>query len=61
MTILNPSVANGQVRDETAAADCSATATVNIGAKGFNVTATGNAATVVGGLLGFHWVADARL
>jgi hypothetical protein len=60
VTLYNPEVANAQVRDQSASADCSAAATLNSTENGFTVTATGNASTAVGGRLAFHWVADAR-
>jgi hypothetical protein len=47
ITLYNPAVANAQLRDETASADCSAAATADISQKGFQATCTGNAATVV--------------
>lgn len=61
ITTFNPAAANAQVRDETAAADCSATTVVGTTADQTAWTATGNAATVVGGLLGLHVTADAEL
>ncbi|HEY1710289.1 MAG TPA: hypothetical protein VGG10_18610 [Rhizomicrobium sp.] len=61
ITIYNPGAANAHVRDETAAADCSAEATSNVTETGFNLTCTGNASTAVGGALGYHYTADARL
>lgn len=61
VTLFNPSAANAQVRDITAAADCSASATTNISENGFDITATGAAGTAAGNSLAVHWVADARL
>lgn len=61
ITLFNPAAANAQVRDETAAADCSAGATANVNRKGLNVTATGAAGTAIAGLLGIHWTAEAEL
>lgn len=60
VTLYNPAAANAQVRDLTAAADCSASATSNLSDRGFVITCTGNAGTTLGGDLGVHWVADAR-
>lgn len=60
VTFYNPAAANGQVRDLTAAADCSGTAAANITEKGFAIGCTGNAATAVGNDLAVHWVADGR-
>lgn len=61
ITTYNSSAANGQVRDLTAAADCSGTATFNNSDNGFSVSCTGAAGTTVGGRLSLHWTADARL
>lgn len=61
MTLYNSAAANAQIRDQTAAADTSAAATVNVTESGFHVTCTGNAGTTVGGVLGFHWAADAEI
>lgn len=60
-TLYNPAAANAQVRDQTAAADCSASAAANITDQGFHVTATGNASTAVGNILGVHYAASAEL
>jgi hypothetical protein len=61
MTLYNPAATNAQVRDLTAAADCSASAgTENLTERGVVITATGNASTAVGNKLGVHWIADAR-
>lgn len=60
-TLYNPAAANAQVRDQTAAADCSAAAAANLSDSGFHVTATGNAGTAVGNTLGVHWSASAEL
>lgn len=60
MTLYNPSAANSQIRDSTAAADCSAS-TVSSAEGGFRVSCTGNAGTAEGNLLVFQWKADARL
>jgi hypothetical protein len=61
ITTYNPSAANAQVRDETAAGDCSATATANLTTETVSLTATGNASTAVGGTLGVHLIADAGI
>lgn len=61
VTLYNPAAANAQVRDLTAAADCSASAAGNVSDLGFEITATGNASTAVGNDLACHWTADARL
>lgn len=61
LTAYNPAAANAQVRDETAAGDCTAQAFAGTTERGTAVTATGNAGTVVGGLLGVHITADAEL
>ncbi len=60
-TFYNPSVANAQARDESAAADCSATATSQASESNFSVSATGNAGTAAQNRIGVHWTADARL
>ncbi len=57
-TFYNPAATNGQVRDETAGADCSATAFVAGSESNFAITCTGNVSTIVGGLLGVHWAVD---
>lgn len=61
LTSFNPGAANAQVRDETNAADCSATAFVGSNDGSTMVTCTGNAGTIVGELLGVHITADAEL
>ncbi len=61
VTLYNSAAANAQIRDQTAAADTSAAATANLTESGFHVTCTGNAGTTVGGVLGFHWAADAEI
>lgn len=61
ITTYNPAAANAQVRDITASVDCSAVATANASIRGFRVTATGNASTAVGNILGIHWTAEAEL
>lgn len=61
LTSYNPAAANTQVRDETATADTTATTFVSSNMNGFSITCTGNAATVIGNVLGVHWSADADL
>lgn len=61
VTLYNSAAANAQVRDQTAAADCSSAAVANITDQGFHVTATGNASTAVGNVLGVHYSATAEL
>jgi hypothetical protein len=61
MTLFNPEAASAQVRDQTAAANCTSAATANVTQSGFYVTCTGAAGTTVGGVLGFHWTADAEI
>lgn len=61
LTSFNPSAANAQVRDETSAADCSATTFVGSNDGSTMITCTANAGTAVGELLGVHITADAEL
>lgn len=61
VTLFNPSVTNAQVRDETAAADTSASTNANTTADGLSITATGNAGTAVGNTLGVHITVDAGI
>jgi hypothetical protein len=60
VTTYNPAAANAQVRDFTAAADCSAAATT-AHPNGILVSCTGNAGTAVGGALGVHLTAESEL
>jgi hypothetical protein len=60
-TAYNPAAANAQVRDETGAVDCSAQAFAGNIDRSVGITATGNAATAVGNLLGVHVSSDAEL
>jgi len=60
VTIYNPAAANAQVRDLTAAADCSATAQTPF-TNGIVMSCTGNAATAVGNALRVHVTAEAEL
>jgi hypothetical protein len=58
----NPGAANNQMRDISAAADCSATTlTANTTDQFMEITATGNAGTVVGNKLGVGWTIDADI
>lgn len=57
----NPAAAGVEVRDETAAADCTATTAVSGADGSIAFTLTANAGTTVGGLLGIHWAANAEL
>ncbi len=60
VTLFNPSAANGQVRDSSAAADCSAAVGSSV-ETALYISATGNAATAVGNALDIQWTADAEL
>jgi len=60
VTILNPAVANNQVRDETSAADCSASSATGF-QTGFHVATTTDAGAAANFVLGFHWAADSRM
>lgn len=61
ITLYNPANANAQIRDQTAGGDCSATAVAQSTDAGFTVSATGNAGTAVGNLLGIHWTSSSEL
>lgn len=62
VTFYNPSATNAQVRDTTAAADCSATAAGATASESFaSISATGNAGTAVGNPLDVHLAADAEI
>jgi hypothetical protein len=61
ITLYNPGAANAQARDETHTADCSATTATGVNTDGFYATATGNASTTVGSVVGLHYFADAEL
>lgn len=60
ITLYSPSAASAQVYDQTAAGVCTAAAVVNNTQSGFHVTCTANAGTTVGGVLAYHWTADAE-
>lgn len=57
----NPSASNGQIRDNTIAADLSGVSASNNTSEGVCVTGTGNASTAVGDSLGVHLTADAGI
>jgi hypothetical protein len=57
VTIYNPEVANNQVR-RLGAADCTASAADMASNQGFSIACNGDAGSVIGSPLGFHWVAD---
>ena len=59
VTLYNPAAANAQVRDETAAADCSSSSGAGLTAEGGYISTTGNAGGTVGNLLGVHLIIDA--
>jgi hypothetical protein len=61
LTIYNPAAANAQVRDVTAAADCTASATAGSIDTGFYLTATGAAGTALGDHVAVHGSADAEI
>lgn len=61
ITTFNPTSANAQVRDETAPADCSLTATFNNTANAVSITCTGNAASALADVFGVHLTAEAEL
>lgn len=61
ITFFNPSAANANCRDETAAADGGAATSANVTANGMNVSCTGNATTVVGNKLGYHYIAKSQM
>lgn len=61
VTLYNPAAANAQARDETAAADCSATTTIGATDSSIGLGMTGAAGTAVGNLLTVHATADAEL
>lgn len=61
VTLFNPAVANAQVRDNNAGADCSASAVSITGDNSFQISCTGAAGTAVGNRLLVHWTAEAEL
>lgn len=61
LTAFNPSAANAQVRDVTAASDCSSTTFLNTNDSGTTISCTGNLSTVVGNALAVHILADASI
>lgn len=60
VTLYSPAAASAEVRDETAAANCTST---SAGSQRdlIRIACTGAAGTAVGNALGIHWTADARL
>lgn len=61
VTLYNPSAANAQVRDSTAAADCSSSSANNLSETGFHIGCLGNASSAVANALVVHWSATAEL
>lgn len=61
VTLFNPSAANAQVRDSTAATDCSASSVPVNSNNGFTIVCTGSATTAVGNALDFAWTSSAEL
>ena len=61
ITTYNPAAANAEMRDGTAAADCSSTTAANISQSGFRIDTTGNASTAVANRLSVHWSANAEM
>lgn len=61
ITTYNPSAANAQVRNEAQPIDCSNTAVYNSTLNGFSISYTTPGGTVLGQLLGVHWVTNAQL
>lgn len=61
ITYFNTAAANAQIRDQTAAADFTATASTISSAKGLTFQGTGNAATAVGNLCGVHMTFEADI
>lgn len=57
VTIYNPEIANNQIR-RIGAADCTNSLLDLDGTGGFGVQCNGDAGSVIGSPLGFHWVAD---
>lgn len=60
ITLYNPTISSAQVRDETAAAECTASASVAT-ERGVRVSCTGNASTATNNVLGVHIAANAEL
>lgn len=61
VTFYNPAANNAQVRDVTAAADCSGTTFWSKGNSLLTIFTQGNASTAVGNLLSVHLTADSEL
>lgn len=60
-TTYNPAAVNAQVRDFTAAADCTAASASTPSTENVLITCTGAAGTAVGNALGVHLTIDAEL
>lgn len=61
VTTYNPAATSAQVRDETAAANCTGVGTANVTDAALRITCTGAAGTAVGGLLGLHLLLEAEI
>jgi hypothetical protein len=61
VTFFNPQAANGEVRNLTDGADCSASVAGSVHPSGFHVSTTANAGSAVGEQLALHWTASAEL
>lgn len=58
VTFYNPSAANANIRDETAAADGGAATSANVTARGFSVSGTAAGTGAVNDNYGIHWSVD---
>ncbi|MCW1908619.1 MAG: hypothetical protein KIH63_004730 [Candidatus Saccharibacteria bacterium] len=61
ITLYNPTAANAQINDQTAAADYTGSTTATVSRGGFAVTGTSAAGSAVNGRAIFHYTADAEL
>jgi hypothetical protein len=61
ITFYNPSALNSQVRDSTAAGNCTLTQAIGVTASGFAIQTTGHASTAVGNVMRVHWTAAAEV
>lgn len=61
ITIFNPNAANAQMRDQSAAADCTGSTTFKLSDNSFSLQCTGNAGTFVGNPITAHVLASAEL
>lgn len=61
VTTFNPSAANSQARDASAAADCSSTAADVQSQYGFQLTSVTPGGSVAGNAIACHWTADSEL